>query len=344
MSTYKKIFFKATSFIPNNLLQKIQIREMLLPYEHLVSDEKLKHLSHLYPYKNREEFIKDLDYLLSKFNPLNPEDLVNCIRTGKPFPPKSFLLSFDDGLREIYDVVAPILLQKGVPAVFFLNPTFIDNQQLFYRFKLSLIVEHLSQSQNKIKWNEIGKLLDIDGAANDVIKMKILEINYLNKSLADTIGDRLQISFNEYLSKQKPFLETKQIRELMNAGFGIGAHSMDHPQYQLLTRGEQIRQTLDSCIYLKEHFNLTYHLFSFPHKDVGLPQDFFDQLFIQKEIKIDLLFGTQNQKTEKQNLVMHRFNAERPGLPISQLIKGITIYHFLNDVRGKNIVRRSTAR
>jgi peptidoglycan/xylan/chitin deacetylase (PgdA/CDA1 family) len=341
MSIYKKIFFKASSFIPVELLQKTREMELLLPYEHLVSDERLKHLSHLYPYKNKREFIKDLDYLLSKFNPLNPQDLVSCIKTGKPVPPKSFLLSFDDGLREIYDIVAPILSQKGIPAIFFLNPAFIDNQQLFYRFKLSLIVEHLSHSQNKNEWNEVERLLDIEGSANDVIKAKILKINYLNKSLADTIGDRLQISFNEYLSNQKPFLDTRQINELINTGFSIGAHSMDHPQYQLLSKEEQIRQTLDSCIYLKKHFNLSYHLFSFPHKDEGLSQDFFDQLISQKEIKIDLLFGTQNQQMETRNLVMHRFNAERPGIPISRLIKGVIIYHFLNQIRGKNIIKRS---
>ena len=37
-------------------------------------------------------------------------------------------LTFDDGFRELHDVVAPILLRKGIPATFFVNSAFIDNK------------------------------------------------------------------------------------------------------------------------------------------------------------------------------------------------------------------------
>ena len=48
------------------------------------------------------------------------------------------LLTFDDGLSECYQVVAPILKEKGIPATFFLCSAFVDNHELAYRFQEEL--------------------------------------------------------------------------------------------------------------------------------------------------------------------------------------------------------------
>jgi peptidoglycan/xylan/chitin deacetylase (PgdA/CDA1 family) len=88
--------------------------------------------------KTVAEFQKDLDYLLKHFEPIDVETLyhfhINKITPEKPV----FHLTFDDGLKEIYEIVAPILLKKGVPATFFINSGFVDNKTLFYRHQHSL--------------------------------------------------------------------------------------------------------------------------------------------------------------------------------------------------------------
>ena len=56
---------------------------------------------------------------------------------------KQMVLSFDDGLVECHQVIAPLLMTKGVPATFFLNNHFIDNRDLFFRYKASLIIDQV---------------------------------------------------------------------------------------------------------------------------------------------------------------------------------------------------------
>ncbi|RXM60445.1 polysaccharide deacetylase family protein, partial [Chryseobacterium sp. CH1] len=65
------------------------------------------------------------------------------------FKPKKkiALLTFDDGFREFYDVVAPILERKGIYACNFVNPAFIDNEEMMFRCKSSLLADAVDKKK-----------------------------------------------------------------------------------------------------------------------------------------------------------------------------------------------------
>ncbi len=121
----------------------------IFPFYHVVSDADLAHVRHLFSYRNTSEFKEDLDFFLRHYKPLGLSDLLVSLKNDGTLPKKSFLLSFDDGFREIYDTVAPILREKGVPATFFLNSAFLDNKHLFYRHKASVLVDVVQKSNQK---------------------------------------------------------------------------------------------------------------------------------------------------------------------------------------------------
>jgi len=137
----KQFFYAASSILPLSFLKKTSQVSTLLPYHHTVSDRELLHIKHLYAFKSISQFKSDLDYLLKNFVPISPEQLVEKVNRDEQKRDNTFLLTFDDGLRECEEIIAPILKEKGVPAIFFINPAFIDNKELFYRFKISLVIE-----------------------------------------------------------------------------------------------------------------------------------------------------------------------------------------------------------
>ena len=51
-------------------------------------------------------------------------DMVDCIRENRPFPPKSVAITFDDGLKNFYDIAYPILKENGFAATVFLVPEY----------------------------------------------------------------------------------------------------------------------------------------------------------------------------------------------------------------------------
>jgi Predicted xylanase/chitin deacetylase len=80
------------------------------------------------PLAGRETFIRQLEWLQSRYTVLNPMALDSFWEsTGKSQKPAA-LLTFDDGLGSNFSVAAPILESLGLRGLFFINPGFAQLQ------------------------------------------------------------------------------------------------------------------------------------------------------------------------------------------------------------------------
>jgi peptidoglycan/xylan/chitin deacetylase (PgdA/CDA1 family) len=340
MSIFKDVFLSTATVFPIAWLNRNSPIEVLLPYHHVVSDDYLPHIKGLYNYKNERQFVDDLDWLIRYRRPVHPDELLHCMVEKKPFPANTFLLTFDDGFREVYELIAPILLKKGVPAIFFINPSFIDNKELFYRCKLSLVIEKIKVEKNSKLLSKIAGLLSTGRSDFENIKKTILEIHYPDRVKADALGECAEISFPDFLRSQKPFMSISQVKELAGKGFVIGSHSMDHPHFKKLTEKEQLAQTKSSLEAVRQITGSELLYFSFPHEDKDVKQSFFNQLLSDPTFSNSLLFGVQNQFEERNNNMVHRFNAENPSRSLENMAKGILFYNYLTQKLKRNTVKR----
>lgn len=309
----------------------------IMPFYHLVSDEKPLHIKHLYKFKNVKEFISDLDFFLKNFQPLSLHDILDYIKREKPLPGKSFFLSFDDGLREVYTVIAPILKGKGIPATFFLNSAFIDNKGLFYRYKESILIEEISLLKNKNNLTHLRKILQENNIIAKNITRGILNIGYKNKEMLDKLAKALGLDFNEYLKNKKPYLDSDQINDLIRQGFTIGAHSVDHPLYSKLNLAEQLWQTEESLNFITNKFNLGYSAFAFPFLDKDVNKDFFRQ----KKFQLDASFGSSGMKREKYANHFQRLDMEVPFFTAAHKIRTAYLKKRIQKLIGKDTIIRN---
>ena len=339
MNILKTSYYTACSLLPMALLKSIGPSNTLFPYHHTVSNEFLPHIKHLYNYKNEKQFSGDLDLLLKHYRPVTINDIVKSIHEHSRLPEKSFLLSFDDGFREVHDVIAPILERKGIPACFFINPAFIDNKELFYRCKISLVIHEGVRSKDP------GSFLDIIHQSGGPLKATVKDaisflktINTSNAFILDRIAERIEFSYEGFLKAQRPFLTRDQVKSLHKRGFTIGSHSINHPYFQHIPLKEQLEQITGSTCYVNELLEINDCCFSFPHSDEGLPKELFRET---DRLDIPLLFGIQNQKMELENKMLHRFNAERPEVNFSAQIKGLLLLIWLRNLTGRNSISRN---
>jgi peptidoglycan/xylan/chitin deacetylase (PgdA/CDA1 family) len=342
MGIAKQIFYKGVRLVNLSLLKGLAPQRLLLPYHHLVSDEEVPHIKHLYPYKSVEAFKKDLDYLPRHFKPVSLGDVISGIRNQTPRPEHSFLLTFDDGLREVYETIAPMLYRKGIPAVFFLNSAFVDNKTLFYKFGISLVTEALLRRQHsRATLNALAEALGIRaGAGPEEIIKAVKGVTYANRASVEAAAGLLGISFAGYLAEKKPFMTSEEIRQLAGQGFALGGHSVDHPYYTGLTLEEMLRQTTESVDFVVNTFGLDYRAFAFPHSDAGVPGAFFDRFLDRQAPGLDVIFGTNNQRREVYPQVLHRFNCERPQTAVESAVKGILALNSVQELRGQSVIRR----
>jgi len=306
------------SFIPQSILDYVSPSRLILPYYHMISDEKVDHTFNLYQHKSANEFIKDLDYLLDHYEPVGLSDIFEAKNEGWVMSKPSFHLTFDDGFREMSDVVAPILRRKGVPATFFVNRAFTDNKSMCHEQKASIIAEKAKTELPVYVRDSIIALMKKSNMNVKDILSAITAISFSDRHLLDDIANIMEVDFDEYLKTQKPYLDSHQIRGLIKMDFTIGSHSIDHPLYGEISFDEQVHQTIESTRWVRETFGLDYGAFAFPYTGRYVNEKFFSD--IRSSGLVDISFGTDGMVNENLSFHLERFSMEKPLLPAKKII------------------------
>lgn len=299
-------------------------QKVVFPFYHTVDDVVPAHIKHLYRPRTTKEFEQDLDTLLSTYNPISLEEL-NAGNVTKP----SFLLTFDDGLSEFSQIVAPILLRKGIPAVNFINTDFVDNKKLFYRFKESLIVEQMGKHPEYP--STLAKILECN---ENEVKRKVLDLGYSDQRLLDRCAEMTGLSFDKYLKEEKPYMTTEEIKSLERQGFRFGAHSTDHPLYSKLTIQEQIEKTKSSIEQMSNILEHDTKAFSFPFTDAEVSRDFF------AKCGAEITFGTAGIKHDSITTNYQRIPMEEGEMSCKSILASEYAYFAFKALLNKNYIQR----
>lgn len=284
------VTFQVLSRIPHAAYDRFREPPLLVPYYHMVSDETIAHVRHLFPYKTIRQFKSDLAFLLKKYKPLGLAEVIKHIRDARPFPPRTFLLTFDDGYREMSEVVAPILLDEGVSATFFVNSAFVDNRQLGHCNKQSVVIDQFERRRTAALEAKALEVLHSHGIRSSDFASGIKNVSTIQGYIVDEVASLLEIDWTAYLRVCRPYLTSAQIHQLIKGGFTVGGHSIDHTSYSSLSLEGQLEQTMESVRSVREKFGLDYGAFAFPFSDDDVSREFFARMFHSRVV--DVSFGT----------------------------------------------------
>jgi peptidoglycan/xylan/chitin deacetylase (PgdA/CDA1 family) len=292
--------------IPVQLMIRLSGHKILCVFYHSISDRTPDHIKNIYNSKSLREFNKDIIFLLRHYRPIDLFQLKRAIYEGE-IKKNFFFVSFDDGLSEFFYNAAPILLKNGISATCFLNNNFIDNKDIFYRYKISLLIEGFNQLSGK---NSLMKQFDLfkrQFHLNGENREILLKMKYSDNDMINKIAKFIGIDFNSYLREQKPYMTSAQISELINQGFTFGGHSWDHPKFSEISDNQQLYQSLQSTNDICKRFNLPYKVFSFPFSDINVNQKVLNNLY---KNEICLTFGTNGLTRERINYHLQRLPME----------------------------------
>ncbi len=318
-------------------------KPVIFPFYHLVSDRPPPHIRQLYRVKSLASFRSDLEALLRYFEPASPEILFSGFPEDIRKP--SFILSFDDGLQEITEYVVPLLEKKGINAIFFLNNSFIGNRDLFFRYKISLLADKLlREPPSPSAIDALASVLGLTGKGERAIKNALMNTDERETVRIDQIAQLLEIDFNRYLADSRPYMDEKQIGEIVGKGFYIGAHSFNHLSFGRLGKAEQHDEIVRSVSDIKDRFGINYSLFSFPYTDTGVGRDVFLRLYDQHHPLLDASFGTSGLKQPEAYPHYQRIPMEKSSAGAEKYLKTEYFYYLLKSVAGFNRIRRGWQR
>ncbi|MEO6549480.1 MAG: polysaccharide deacetylase family protein [Ferruginibacter sp.] len=146
---------------------------------------------------------RQFHYLKKKeFTPVLLSQLVDFVLHKKPLPPKPVLITFDDGYRDNYTVLYPLLKQYGVSANIFLVPSMISERG----------------NKNISTTNEYLNLRDITSMDPSIVEFGLHSYNHRN------LNEFSPYELNDDITQSKAVLETLDIPFQPCLAFPYGAY------------------------------------------------------------------------------------------------------------------------
>jgi peptidoglycan/xylan/chitin deacetylase (PgdA/CDA1 family) len=189
-----------------------------------------------------ESLRKQLHLLKSRYHVLSPQTVLHWCRGEEKLPPRSVLLTCDDGLRNTLTEMLPILQEVGFSCLFFVTEASLAQtaSMLWYEeLYLMLLAAKAStvevpeigfrrqasswQERRMLWWELVKQLSQFDGPRRSEILA----------SLRNRLGlaEKWAAQFSEDAARNSRFfmLKLSELRQLASAGMTIGAHTLSHP-------------------------------------------------------------------------------------------------------------------
>jgi len=295
---------------------------ILLPFYHNVNDENPVYTSYLFAIPTVQKFIEDLDYLCRRYEPVDLATVIDCVENNRTLPKRSFHLTFDDGFRELYDPIAPILLQKGIPATFFVCSSAVDNRALLTVTLSALIVQAAEQT------GEVPP--DYRDKKFSEFHTDMLWLPWREPGYAEYLRDYYDIDVDSYLQSAQPYLSSAQIRELAGKGFTFGSHSDEHLPFQDIGIERARQDIATSVAFIRDELGVPCESFAFPFYDFDVSRDRYEAL---RENGVKVSFGTAGPKLDSIPFSLQRY-------PMSERFATRDMGDILSFLAAKDVANR----
>jgi peptidoglycan/xylan/chitin deacetylase (PgdA/CDA1 family) len=280
---------------------------------HVVTDQDLPHVKHLFPYKTPKAFEEDLRFIRRKYQLVSFDELVEHIYHGRRWTKPAAFITFDDGMVECFGVARPILLRYRVPCTFFITTKLIGNNEAFYRHKVSLCIDRVLRA-NGSRQSMLRNLRDAaDSPAEDVdsfIKW-IKGLKYAERQVIDAACAVLGVDEAAFLREVRPYMTMDHLATLVKDGFTLGGHGTVHVNLAELTDTAAIEfEIVQSCKFVATIASQQQVPFAFPFSASGVDRELLGHI-VSKHPFIPLMFGTQGIAKDR-SFIMNRVAADIP--------------------------------
>jgi peptidoglycan/xylan/chitin deacetylase (PgdA/CDA1 family) len=189
-----------------------------------------------------DSFRRQMRFIRKQHNVISPTEFLLWCQGGHELPPRSVLLTCDDGLWSSLSDMLPILQGFDLECLFFVTgaslsptPTMLWYEELYLMFmaapehftlellEIGVRAEVSQQEKRPSWWNLVTKLSQYD----------------LNRRRTLLARIRMQLGFSEQwdaeyrddpvLSRRFLMLSLTELHQLREAGMSIGAHTLSHP-------------------------------------------------------------------------------------------------------------------
>lgn len=210
---------------------------LALPMLHLLSKDKLSvFLFHKVPRLSDPLIPQDidlagfesmLDRIEKNFKVLPVEDAISCLRGGS-LPRRAACITFDDGYPDWQHGALTALRQRNLHATFYITTGQFDGKPLWHE-RILAAVRELPDGTFNLGYAPLQSIpLHTLQDRQLLVQRLEFELKYLTLFKRHELLQRLEAMAGVSPSAV-PVMTPEALRDLHSQGFGVGAHTIDHP-------------------------------------------------------------------------------------------------------------------
>ena len=226
-----------------------------------------------------EDFSFQLDVLGRSASFLSMDDIVDIVDGKRSLPDRSVVITFDDGLKEQYELAWPVLQKKGIPAIFYANTRPIEENFVTTTHKIHIVRaythpdELLNHLQNVLAKENLEFSLPYAHEAQKVYRYDSVENArlkfFLNHMLEEkqqeiVVGQIFQkAGFDQTNISNELYMDKSMAAELAESGC-LGTHGHAHRPLGLLCNETALSDFVTSMNKLNQWTGLNMKTLSYP--------------------------------------------------------------------------------
>ena len=230
-----------------------------------------------------DEFRAQLRWLKTKFNVISPEQFRGWCDRRDQLPPRSVLLTCDDGLLNTLTDMLPIIREIDLPFLFFVTGASLseESSMLWYEQLYLWLLEALRKITIEMPWRNELYVAETISDKRSLWQQFISKLSAFDASTRDNMlaQTRIQLGISENwcseysqiepLRRRFFMLNRRELLELARAGVTIGAHTHSHPMLSQMPKAQAVREISQSRAELRDALDDEVWALAYPF---GTPQ------------------------------------------------------------------------
>lgn len=200
---------------------------------------------------------------------LSEDELIYYQQRKKKIPKRSVLITFDDGYKDNFTLVYPLLRFLQIPAIYFIPAGAIMDRTLGWWDNISFFIKKTKKKAISVKGSELS--LQSDGEKKKVIfhllQLMKTEPYSRTQDLLEVLSEECGVEFPSYDEQDAELVNWKDISELLSNGIAIGSHTISHRVLATLDEDEQFEELRSSKRLLEDMLPGNIRSFSYPVGD-----------------------------------------------------------------------------
>lgn len=212
---------------------------------------------------SRDTFTAGLRFLTGRFDVVPLATIVNNVRKGDPGTGREVALTFDDGLRNNFTVLYPILQRFEAPATFFVVPGLVERNEWIWTHEAR---ERLSSLTAVDCYVFAGELQAPSSECMEIVEWMKTVPNKQRIEILERIRERTK-KFVPSRAQHEKF-DLMNWEELLNLNpklITIGSHSMSHPILSNIAGDEIESEIVESRRLLEKRLQRPVEYFCYPN-------------------------------------------------------------------------------